>query len=152
MMHLIYNKPVLFALISSLLFISITVSGFPGEPEFNSNPDYAQVTGVRMVSRGEGTWDIHVTVMHNDQGWDHYADIWQILDHGTGLLIGERILAHPHDTEQPFTRSLTGLRISQGTESVRIRSRCPIHGFGGKEVILVLPDYPAERGVEIISP
>jgi len=55
----------------------------------------AQLRGTRL----------DVTVSHPDSGWDHYADLWQVFD-ANGVMIGERVLLHPHETEQPFTRSL----------------------------------------------
>ena len=45
-----------------------------------------------------------VTVSHPDTGWDHYADVWRILA-PDGTELAERILVHPHVSEQPFTRS-----------------------------------------------
>jgi hypothetical protein len=49
----------------------------------------------------------------SDAGWEHYADRWQVLDAG-GTVLGERVLLHPHDTEQPFTRSQSGIEIPAG--------------------------------------
>lgn len=123
-----------------LVLLQIGVGG--AESSFNPDPDYAQVESVRMVYRSGGKWDIHVAVLHNDEGWDHYANVWQVIDAADGEVIGERILAHPHDTEQPFTRSLTGVKIPEGIEEILIRSRCNIHEYGGKEIRLTIPKNP----------
>ena len=109
--------------------------------DFKSDPDFAQVRSVRLVHRGGGFWDVSVSVFHNDEGWSHYADSWQILDGSSGELLGERILAQPHDTEQPFMRSLGG---------VRIRAKCNVHGFGGRELIVGLP-REARIGLEVTA-
>lgn len=120
----------------------LQVSSFGEVPGGNTDTDYAQVESVRMVYRSGGTWDVHVAVFHNDEGWDHYANVWQLLDADSGAVIGERILAHPHDTEQPFTRSLSGVSIPSGTGTLIVRSRCNLHDYGGKEIRVEIPEKP----------
>lgn len=78
------------------------------------------------------------TVQHADAGWDHYADKWEILDLG-GDVIAVRELAHPHDNEQPFTRSLGKVQIPEGLEQVTIRAHDSVHGYGGEELVVELP-------------
>ena len=103
----------------------------------NPDLDFAQVVSVRAVQSGDGAWSFDVTVRHNDEGWDHYADAWQVVDL-EGNLLGERILLHPHDTEQPFTRSQDGIELPEGISQVIIRAKCNVHGFGGQEVLVDL--------------
>ena len=74
------------------------------------------------VQRTGDTWRFDVTISHPDTGWDHYADGWRVLDMD-GNELGMRVLAHPHVDEQPFTRSLSGVRIPEGTTQVRIQAR-----------------------------
>ena len=100
--------------------------------------DFAQVEFVRALYRGSAGWTFHVTVRHRDQGWDHYADRWQVVRPDTGEVLGERILLHPHDTEQPFTRSQSGIQIPVGETRVLVRAACQVHGFGGTEVLVDL--------------
>lgn len=74
-------------------------------------------------------WQFDVTLKHADEGWEHYADGWGVyLADGTEL--GYRVLAHPHVNEQPFTRSLGGVEIPDGTTSVIIRPKDKVHGVG----------------------
>ena len=120
-----------------LLLTSLTV--FASDGNHNPDPNFAQVKSVRMVYRSDGRWDVHAAVFHNDEGWNHYANIWQVVDSATGEVLGERILAHPHDTEQPFTRSLTGFAIPGSVREVRIRSRCNLHDYGGREITVKIP-------------
>jgi len=70
-----------------------------------------------------------VTLKHPDSGWDHYADGWEVLD-ADGNSLGHRTLVHPHVNEQPFTRSLGGVPIPAGTETVFIRAHCQVDGWG----------------------
>ena len=45
-----------------------------------------------------------VTLKHGDEGWDHYANQWDVMTMD-GKLLKSRVLYHPHVDEQPFTRS-----------------------------------------------
>lgn len=77
---------------------------------------------------GPDGWRFDVTLSHPDSGWAHYADAWRVLDRD-GNELGLRVLHHPHVTEQPFTRSLGGVQIPQGTEQVQVQARCLVHGW-----------------------
>ena len=65
---------------------------------------------------------VHVTLTHPDTGWDHYADLWQVYA-PDGTLLAERVLAHPHVNEQPFTRATT-LVIPDGLRALLIVASC----------------------------
>ncbi|MEX2501253.1 MAG: hypothetical protein WD336_02660 [Trueperaceae bacterium] len=108
------------------------------EPSHHASLDYAQVEEVVVTVRADGRYDVAVTVRHQDEGWDHYADAWQLIDPESGEVLGERELLHPHDDEQPFTRSLRGLTLPEGVTLVTVRARCNVHGFGGREVAVDL--------------
>lgn len=75
------------------------------------------------------TWNFSVTLRHGDTGWDDYADGWRVVaEDGTEL--GMRVLFHPHVEEQPFTRSLGGVTIPEGTDTVFIEARTNVDGWG----------------------
>jgi len=74
-----------------------------------------------------------VTVRHDDEGWSHYANAWEVLA-PDGTVLATRVLRHPHVGEQPFTRVLRGVGVPASLTSVRIRARDSVHGLGGKEV------------------
>ena len=103
----------------------------------------ANVEFVRAVKQGD-TWTFHVTVRHEDTGWDDYADGWDVvLPDGTVLTTGAddvftRLLLHPHETEQPFTRSQSGLQIPEDVTTVTVRAHDLVDGFGGQEVVVDL--------------
>lgn len=97
----------------------------------------AHVVDATVESRGD-TYRFDVTLRHGDEGWDHYADRWEVLT-PEGEVIDERTLHHPHENEQPFTRSLRGVEVPDGTSRVRIRAHDSVHGYGGDEVTLELP-------------
>jgi len=79
-----------------------------------------------------------VTLEHADEGWQHYANQWEVLTLDDRLL-GTRVLYHPHETEQPFTRSLSGVSIPAGIDRVKIRARDTQHGYGAQEFVVELP-------------
>jgi hypothetical protein len=54
-----------------------------------------------------------VTVRHADEGWNHYANAWQVLA-PDGAVLATRVLRHPHVGEQPFTRALAGVKVPPG--------------------------------------
>lgn len=97
----------------------------------------ADVVGVEARQESAGTWRFDVTVRHDDEGWDHYADKWVVVGPDEAV-IGERVLLHPHETEQPFTRSLTGVAIPEDIATVTVRAHDKVHGFGGAEMTVDL--------------
>jgi hypothetical protein len=113
------------------------------ETSVNTDLNYAQVLLVKAVQSSSMLWRFDVTVRHNDEGWEHYADAWQIIDPESGKVIAERVLAHPHENEQPFTRSLGNIEIPRDLKSVAVRAKCNVHGFGGREVLV---DLTNEKG------
>ncbi|MEO1552212.1 MAG: hypothetical protein AAFR93_17615 [Pseudomonadota bacterium] len=95
----------------------------------------ADVVDATAVRTGD-TWRFDVTVSHADEGWEHYADAWVVLA-PDGQELARRVLAHPHVTEQPFTRSLSGVVIPDGLTQVTVAAQDSVHGFGG--VTLIVP-------------
>jgi hypothetical protein len=98
----------------------------------------AEVVQVQVSTSGERTCRFDVTVQHGDTGWDHYADKWEIVA-PDGKILGTRKLLHPHVNEQPFTRSLSGVRIPNNIQQVSVRAHDSVHAFGGKVMTLDLP-------------
>ncbi|MEM6744988.1 MAG: hypothetical protein AAF676_14835 [Pseudomonadota bacterium] len=88
----------------------------------------AEVVDVSATPSG-ATWRFDVTVAHGDEGWEHYADAWEVRL-PSGEVLGTRELLHPHVTEQPFTRSLSGVAIPEGATAVEVFARDSVHGWG----------------------
>ncbi len=93
----------------------------------------ADVVGVKAEQAADGTWRFDVTVAHADEGWDHYANKWEVVG-PDGTVLATRVLAHPHENEQPFTRSTSGVVIPEGVDEVTIRAGDSVHDLGGKEL------------------
>ncbi len=98
----------------------------------------ADVLEVQAVPEGAGTWRFHVTVAHADAGWDHYADKWDVVA-PDGRVLGTRTLLHPHEDEQPVTRSLGGVAVPDDIARVGVRAHDSVHGYGGREAKVALP-------------
>ena len=96
----------------------------------------ADVLDVKVFCRPDCTFN--VTVKHADTGWDHYANGWEIVA-PDGSILGTRVLYHPHEQEQPFTRSLSGVSIPDSIKQVNIRATDSVHKYGGIEQTVTLP-------------
>ena len=96
------------------------------------------VLQVKVKRSGDNVYHFEVTVTHKDEGWDHYANKWDVVA-PDGTILGTRTLYHPHVQEQPFTRSLSGVQIPEGIPKVTIRAHDSVHGYGGKEMMVALP-------------
>jgi len=97
----------------------------------------ADVVGGKITALGDGRFRVDATVMHGDTGWDHYADRWDVLA-PDGSVLGSRVLAHPHENEQPFTRSLT-LTIPADVAEITLQANDSVHELGGKTFTLAVP-------------
>lgn len=96
------------------------------------------VIGGWIDALGDDRFRIHATLLHADTGWDHYADRWDVLS-VDGDLLGGRELAHPHENEQPFTRSLT-MTLPPGTREVILQGHDSVHGSGGTSLTVLVPE------------
>jgi hypothetical protein len=96
------------------------------------------VLQVKVKRSGDTVYYFDVTVTHKDEGWDHYANKWDVVA-PDGTILGTRTLYHPHVQEQPFTRSLSGVRIPEGVRRVTIRAHDSVHGYGGKVMTVDVP-------------
>jgi len=120
----------IFVLCSLILVLSMSSFSFAGE---------ADVVDVRVERAGDRTFNFTVTVQHDDKGWDHYANQWEVLG-PEGKVLGTRVLYHPHVGEQPFTRSLSGVKVPEGVSTVTLRARDSVHGYGGMEMKVELKE------------
>jgi len=111
------------------LFMIVSLSSFSGE---------ADVIDVKVMKNKDKTYTFTVTVEHADKGWNHYADKWEVID-DNGKILGTRILHHPHENEQPFTRSLQGVVIPEKIKSVKIRAHDSVHEYGGRTISVNSP-------------
>ena len=94
----------------------------------------ADVIAAKAMRAPDNTWTFEVTIRSNDKGPDYYCDRFEILA-PTGNILGVRDLAHPHADEQPFTRELSGVKISPGlVNGVLVRAHHSMRGYDGATV------------------
>ena len=107
--------------------------------------DYAHVLGTRWQPTNSSntndpdTYTVHATVRHADAGWDNYANVFRVVPASDNSQVsnGVRELLHPHDNEQPFTRSQRGV---QAVGQVRVEAADNVDGWGGSAITLTLAD------------
>jgi len=117
-----------FCLVFLMVGLQAIVPSYAGE---------ADIVDATARQTSDGVWRVSASVRHNDEGWDHYADKWEVLL-DDGSVVATRVLAHPHENEQPFTRSLSGIKIDANVKQVTLRAHDSVHGYGGKNFILTL--------------
>ena len=79
------------------------------------------------VSGKNGVYSFAVRILHQDSGWKHYVNRFELLDK-EGNILATRTLWHPHEHEQPFTRSLSGVKI-KNLKTVYIRANDSVDGY-----------------------
>ena len=113
------------------------------EKKVQSTAD-ADVTNVFAREESDGLWTFHVSVKHKDVNWYDFADGWDVvLPDGSPVKpdpFGQftRHIRHPHVHEQPFTRTQKEISIPKDVDRVRVRAHDKKHGWGGKEVEVLL--------------
>lgn len=117
------------AVIAGLLLAPAAFAAAAGE---------ADVVAVEVRPDGRGLWRLDVSVRHDDTGWEHFANRWDVLAPDRSILTS-RFLMHPHETEQPFTRGVSGVAIPAGIDRVTVRAHCKVHEYGGAEMTVELP-------------
>jgi len=82
----------------------------------------ADVTQVEIKKDSNNSFNFSVTILHKDTGWEHYANKWEILG------------------EQPFTRTLYGVKVPDSVKIVTIQAHDSVHKYGGKVLSIKLHD------------
>lgn len=116
---------------------STTTSTMAGSTPTTVAGGCADVIGV-TIEAASGGFTISATVRSADTGWEKYADLWEVRS-PSGSVLGERVLAHPHVDEQPFTRSLSGVAIPGDVDEVTVAARDSVAGFCGAEYVAGVP-------------
>lgn len=100
--------------------------------------DCAHVIDATVAETGPGFFSVAATVRSSETGWDKYADRWEVRG-PDGSVLGERILLHPHENEQPFTRSLANVEIPTDVTEVTIAAHDSVVGFCGETYRVNVP-------------
>lgn len=93
---------------------------------------YPDVIKVDVNERSQG-WVISATISSLYDTPKRYADAFRVVT-DDGEELGVRVLLHDHAYEQPFTRSLTGVKIPAGIKVIWVQGRDKSFGWGGQVV------------------
>jgi hypothetical protein len=98
--------------------------------------DRREANVVDVEFERDGTdYTFDVTLHHDDDGEEGYANWWQV-ERLDGDRLGRRDLLHAH-SQQPFTRSDT-VAIPEAVTCVVVRGHDQTHGYGGRLVVVDL--------------
>lgn len=89
-------------------------------------PDIVDV----VVTGAASTFSFAVTVSSPYDTPERYADAFRVRG-ADGTEYGVTELTHDHATEQPFTRTLSGVTLPAGVTSVVVEGRDRANGWGG---------------------
>lgn len=92
-----------------------------------------QIISADLHNNSSNIWSISVTLKHEDKGWEHFADTWRVVS-AKGDMLGKRVLHHPHENEQPFTRSLAGIHVPKAMKVIYIEAHDKVHGWSEKRL------------------
>lgn len=100
---------------------------------------YPDVIAVEATREYGGTWKFDVTLSSPYDSPARYADAWRVRSVDGAAEYGVRILTHDHASEQPFTRSQSGIAIPPDVRTVVVEGRDQQSGWGGATVTFELP-------------
>lgn len=123
-----------------LLGLLMVFSGFVAGQVFAGD---VEIVNTRFEMRSSGSWYVNTTLKHEDTGWSHYADAWRVVDEN-GNDLGTRTLYHPHENEQPFTRSHT-ITIPKGVTTVYVEAHDKVHGWSKQRIKVDLTKAKGDR-------
>lgn len=101
--------------------------------------EYPDVLEAELEPSGD-SYSVDVTISSPYDSPERYADGWRVLA-PDGTVLGEHELTHDHASEQPFTRTQSGLEIPEDVEEVTVEGSDLENGFGGETVTV-----PVGRG------
>jgi hypothetical protein len=108
-----------------------------GEPSRTDTADLdlreANVTAVELDPGDDQTFEVSVTLFHDDDGEEGYANWWQAetLD---GERLSRRDLTHAHGTRE-FTRS-ADIDVPEEVSCIVVRGHDQTHEYGGQAMLV----------------
>lgn len=125
--------------LAMLAMVSVLASCSGEEPPGTSGETqrFPDVVDVDVTETGDNVYRFDVTISSPYDTPERYADAWRVKSED-GTVYGIRELLHDHAGEQPFTRSLSDVRIPAGTERVIIEGRDLEYGWGGDTLTVEL--------------
>ena len=128
--------------LSLALALLVGCGGSSDDPDLGGRGDeieelFPDVLEAAASPDDDGTWTVSATLSSPYDSAERYADAWRVVG-PDGTVYGERILVHDHASEQPFTRSQSGIEIPDGVETVTVQGRDQVSGWGGATAMIEL--------------
>jgi len=109
------------------------------EPSAEVSEDaFPTILDAKLTRQGDGVYNIDVTISSPYDTPQRYADGWRVMA-PDGTVLGEHTLLHDHASEQPFTRTQSGVAIPSDVLMVTIEGRDLVNGFGGSTLTVDVP-------------
>ncbi len=84
----------------------------------------------KVLHRGGDLYTFYISVSHEDEGWEHYANRFELLNEEKQIF-ATRVLRHPHVNQQSFTRDIT-IMLKQPISEFIVRAHDSVHGYGSE--------------------
>ena len=110
----------------------------PGDSAAAAEQRFPDVIAAQVSSASNGTYNVSVTMSSPYDTPQRYADGWRVLA-PDGTELGTHQLGHDHASEQPFTRTQTGLAIPPDVGEVTVEGRDQMYGYGGGTLTVPVP-------------
>lgn len=107
------------------------VDGQVGDAASIDTHAFPVVLRVEASTNDRMSWEFRVTLSSPYDTPERYADAWRVLDRND-VQLGIRVLGHDHASEQPFTRSQSGIQISEDAMVVFVEGRDQANGWSGQ--------------------
>jgi hypothetical protein len=105
----------------------------PGTPSTSSAGQlFPDVVAPDPTTLSTTTTRVAVTLSSPYDTPARYADAIRVRSTDATTIYGTLKLGHGHATEQPFTRTLTGLQIPTGVTTVIVEGHDHVNGWGGR--------------------
>jgi hypothetical protein len=138
--------PILVAAVA--LFVAVSCGSDRADPpagdpggapvEDSSEELLPDVVAVELTDAGDRVFTVAVTLSSPYDSPERYADAWRVMS-SDGTVLGIRELLHDHASEQPFTRTLSGVSIPADVDEVTVQGRDQVSGWGGATVTVGIP-------------
>lgn len=110
----------------------------PPSSSTEGGTSFPDVVDVQATNTEGDLFDFDVTISSPYDTPERYADGWRITAKD-GDVLAEHVLTHDHASEQPFTRSQSGVEIPAGITEVLVEGRDQLNGYGGQTQTVTLP-------------
>lgn len=134
------SRPITASVVSAshFSFFMIVLVAITSPANSQQEQRFPDVLKVNVKEASPGVFNFDATISSPYDTPSRYADGFHVSTM-EGKVLGERTLWHDHQSEQPFTRDLYGVKIPEGITKVVVQARDQKYGYGGKVVEVKLP-------------